>query len=680
MFRRRPVILILVIVVLAIYSVVNYYAQEKYLRDDFRRVVATQRNLMNTYLLLSSHLGKTSLWDDLRIQLDEAVKAQHIDFYVLHYKNSALWYGSYENSFNGDEFAPEILDKTVEVPAAVFHTITFGPDYKLTLGIGKNEEWYVEKNMKAFTGILWEEAVYYTLVLTLVSLWVFRDLLIMLYRMRTGKLTSLPTACTYESEILKRGLEGLAASNASLAHQSKTFENQLLPSLKKELLSGRKQPYDFHCTLVRTDINNFSDIFNSHDTTAFLSEINAFFSEVSHIVSRYNGLVHEFVGDEVLYYFKDEDHPNSFVMALSAIRDINEVATQFSERCQREKGYPFTVKSSLAHGKLRFGPLVNGFSFAGSILIETVRILSQVNERDGNVVFFDSRHLPKIAGYCQSVESMQTTLKGFNGTHTLHKYTGHTSLHQVLETLKHDNLICYRSDDDLCAIIKYLKDNHSNLAKEMVVYACGALRMSQATKSRSAVGPALYEWLLKVEAYSAHSKRDEDYKVLSTIIGLVTRLAGPLEFTELYSEKLRLYLQHDDSRVIANTIEVLTHFDYRENKLMRELLNHSDNRVCANSIIYFGRHELSRDIALRLKKMILSDKPDWVVSGLTAITELTAYHLERDPATFRMQLEFMDLFDHVHPLASSENIKIKQVAARAVLLFDRKTADKYKAA
>ena len=82
-------------------------------------------------------------------------------------------------------------------------------------------------------------------------------------------------------------------------------------------------------------------------------------------------------------------------------------------------GYPFTVKSSLAHGRVRFGPLVNGFSLAGSVLIETVRILSHIVEKEGNVIYFDSSHLNWISALFTVEESLQTQLKGFHGTRTL---------------------------------------------------------------------------------------------------------------------------------------------------------------------------------------------------------------------------------------------------------------------
>ena len=56
--------------------------------------------------------------------------------------------------------------------------------------------------------------------------------------------------------------------------------------------------------------------------------------EVSHIVARYEGLVHEFVGDEVIFYFKDDDCKNSFMTALAAVFEINQAAARVSaKRC-----------------------------------------------------------------------------------------------------------------------------------------------------------------------------------------------------------------------------------------------------------------------------------------------------------------------------------------------------------
>ena len=90
----------------------------------------------------------------------------------------------------------------------------------------------------------------------------------------------------------------------NLENENLLFKNQVLPALRKELESGQQAPYEFNCTLVRVDINNFTQIFSNHDRTEFMATINEFFVGVTHIVSRYGGFVHELIGVKCSFILK----------------------------------------------------------------------------------------------------------------------------------------------------------------------------------------------------------------------------------------------------------------------------------------------------------------------------------------------------------------------------------------
>src|SRR5690606_6226579 len=143
---------------------------------------------------------------------------------------------------------------------------------------------------------------------------------------------------------------------------------------------------------------------------------------VTHIVSRYRGYVYEFIGDEVIYYFKDDEHDNSSVIAISAMRDINELAERMSDKTEAEYGYQFRIKSSIAYGVVRFGPLVNGFSLAGNPLIESVRVLSHVHEKSENTVLFDEVVNSRISAFCMTKELRVVMLKGLANARRLYSY------------------------------------------------------------------------------------------------------------------------------------------------------------------------------------------------------------------------------------------------------------------
>ena len=355
------------------------------------------------------------------------------------------------------------IDRDVITEKTSLRRAKIGHGIDLTVGINKNLDEYLSLMTAHYRDEMIESTIEMVLLLLAIVVFQFRDLLslVNVFRERNQKGAGHVKPRSLESEIFAQGLAGYDRMVESLRAENSAFGRQILPSLKREILSGKIPPYDFNCTMVRTDINNFSTIFNNNDVTEFMAVINGFFQEVAHIVSRYRGLIHEFVGDEVIFYFKDDEHENSFSIALAAIYEINLAASLISQITMKNQAYPFTVKSSLAHGSIRFGALVNGFSIAGSVLIETVRILSQVVEKDGNVVFFSSENLNRAGQLFGIKEEMKVHLKGFTGAKTLFASISKKPLVSTLNSIKSDpsaiaDLRYYKAEDELVEIIEQI--------------------------------------------------------------------------------------------------------------------------------------------------------------------------------------------------------------------------------
>lgn len=482
-----------------------------------------------------------------------------------------------------------------------------------------------------------------------------------------------------ESALFVQGLSGYERAVQDLHLQNQTLGQQVLPALKKEILSGRTPPYDFNCTLVRTDINNFSKIFHTHSVDDFMRVINDFFKEVSHIVSRYNGLVHEFVGDEVIFYFKDEDHPNSFMIALSALRDINRAAARIHGHTMKRHGYPFTVKSSLAHGTIRFGPLVNGYSMAGSVLIETVRILAHVVEKDGNVIYFDGAHLPRVTDLCEASEAMRVQLKGLSGARSLFRCGGFAPLERVLgqlgETGAHvDDLTYYRDDASLIAIIDHLRVNIGNLPTETMLKAIQILRGFQVTRSEPAVREVLISWLDHFAAMVEDSRWGKKAnRIFSAGSMLVINLVPRNDFDREFEDRLsRLAGRLKEKRAVANVLEVLTHFKSGANpEFFADLLEHENNRIVANAIVHEGIRALSPAVIKRLGRMMKSKSAAHRASALHAVGELAAHHRERDIVYYSTNIEFLRLVQAIPGFVTHDEPMVR----RQALIAARKAAD-----
>lgn len=677
--RKKPVLLVLTITALTIYWFANYNHQERLLRDNYVRNTIYKERYMIGYAKFAHAFGEKEEWEELEARLEDALAYDFFDFYILQYDGTTVFKKSDENKIEGIERDYKVLNRPLFANSLSFITVEPKPKFKLTLGVLNDPEKYVSEKMndQRIRDLLYEEAVYYVMIILFVALWTFRDYFAILRRVRSGKASDLKSvkANSAEGDLILRGFHGFAQTVEWLESENVLLNRQVLPSLKKEILSGKKPPYDFHCSLVRTDINNFSTIYNTHDVTKFMKTINEFFIDVSHVVARYKGLVHEFVGDEVIYYFKDEDHPNSFLIALSAIRDINEIAKKYNEKTLKEDGYPFTVKSSVAHGKVRFGPLVNGFTVAGSVLIETVRILSHVVEKEENAIVFDQVHAGGLEGLIGSKELTKVKLKGFADEKTLMSYQGHVSIDFLLmnlneRTVRH--LACYRSDQDMFASLSYLRKSAAQMPETLLQSALSVMRNISVTKTDVDWGSFLCDWMDDTHAQLRDTNDQKWVRLLSSIPMLHLNLVPNDELPVAVEQRLKAYMKLGEERVTANVIEVLTEFESVDrSRIVRQLQSDSSYRTTANAFIHDGMIELNAKVIKGLRQLLESPDPNSIAAGLYAIGELAFRHRERDLVFYSTQVRFLDLVHKIPEFALSPESAIRKQAYIAA----RKSAD-----
>lgn len=668
MFKKRSVVLLLVVGVLVLYGFVNYNHQERVLRDNYGKVTVMKERHMLALLILSSMLGKQGLWDVVQNRLEDARQLDFIDYYFLQYKGKTLWCGSFDRRLCSIQLPPENINRAVITDDVSYQALPFGNDYLLLVGISKNTEAYVDRNMPRFTALLYEQAIYYGLIVLAVALWVFRDLFQVLRKLRTGRVSEIDSRQTksIESDLLARGLQSFAQSVDSLRARNQTLDRQVLPSLQSELQSGMTPPYDFRCTLVRTDINQFSTIYSEHNVSEFMKTINEFFTEVSHIVSDYGGLMHEFVGDEVIFYFKDEASDNSFLTALSAVRDIHAAAARIHGRTLPERGYPFTVKTSLGRGTLRFGPLVNGFSLAGSVLIETVRILSHIHEKDESIAYFDRCHALSVAPLVESRDIPgKIQLKGFRGERELSAYEKHQPPSEVLlqsftDVSRLRSLKNYRGDDDLKEILRITRENANAQSSTWVLNVLHEFKYLPATKLKENAGHELWQWI------DAEALATSNEKILSSLISLLPYLIPRGAWTSEMTEKLVSLSNHADPRIAANAIDALVDYQAKvPKKLISRFAESQDNRLQANALIFTGITEISEDLVMNLKKGLRKKDPAKRASTIFALGTIAALHRQRDLVYYDTQVEFLELVNQLKKFTKDSDASVRKQALQA---------------
>lgn len=674
--RKMPILFVLVFGIFVASLVVNYKHQQLRLVDDYRQHRFKKEDAVSALSKLGYELGQNEKWDDLRKELETARQADLIDFYVLQKQGHATWFGEAHDDLEKVDIAyDEANGQKVFKNETTFETTNIGQDYRLTIGVDQTAEEYVASRSSEMRNMIIEEAFYSFLIVFVVGLWALRDLVLVVREMKRGKKANLKKLRTRsaESEVFLRGMTGYTQAIEDLELENHKLGRQVLPSLQKEIHSGRKPPYDFYCTMVRTDINRFSTIYNTHNVTEFMETINRFFDEVSRTVARYGGLVHEFVGDEVIYYFKDDEHENSFAVALSAIRDINVIAERFHLQTLESRGYPFTVKSSLSHGKVRFGPLVNGFTIAGSVLIESVRILSYINERDENVVYFDGVHSARVKPVISSEERLVVTLKGYSHETRLYQYLSHEPLDSRLASLSREtvqDLTLYRSNADLVAILKDLRSHASQRPVVVTLSAITLLREPYLASSTDEIAAAIVDWIAELQTKIEADSSLDLKKIVSAVTMLFMNLVPK---SEVKPEQIRLVkslLTSTDDRVVANALEVLTYFEVQHKESKVEKMRLDNLRINANAIVQEGSADLMK-VMKRLRVVFKSGKPPELASALYAIGELAAHHRAQDPAFYAQQTEFLNMIQSLEGYAQHLTVSVR----RQAMIAARKAAD-----
>jgi adenylate cyclase len=360
------------------------------------------------------------------------------------------------------------------------------------------------------------------------------------------------------------------------------------------------------------------------------------------------------VGDEIIYYFKESEHENAAAVALSAARDIHLLADELDHRTQKEFHYPFRVKSALSSGSLRFGPQAGGFALSGGVFVETVRILSEIDEKAVSSVYFTEKIAGRLDALCRHELKKTVSLRGV---------PGETRLYGVIDFVlgnKTQASQFFRGDRDLVQTILLLGDKNHEYLKGDLIRALARL----GKPSESAEVRDRYLELLKALLASKDP-------ILATAIALARKVVALTLYNDSFRAVLSECLRDASRRVVANTVDALIHFEPHEKsaaveKLKRTLNPRTDNRVLANVLVKQGRVELSGDTIGSLKKMIHSSDPLFKASGIYAVGELALYYRTHDLPFYETQFSFQALLEEIASFASDSDERVRSQVRTAL--------------
>lgn len=678
MGRKRPFLVAIGFTSLILLSVYRYFEYRSQLADDFQQFQLNREEKILAYSRIGKNLILEQKYTDLKILLDIARKARDIDFYIVQYKGSPILLQAYGDHPEAVDIDYKIKDHLLRGPRASAYSTAVDPDTTLTIGINRSFDDHFSFTLSKERASELQIVIGPIILFLMVVAYFFRDIRLLIDQIRSRRRRSFKNIETKsaEAEVLVSTINSFTLEEQRLVKEKQVLEGQVLPSLRTELSSGQKPPYSFGCTLVRTDINNFSHLFNNFNSEQLMDVINSFFTDISHIVSRYQGLVHEFVGDEIIYYFKDQPDLESNLLALGALREIDQLTKEYSLRTLEHQGYPWSVKSSLAHGTLRFGHLVNGFTLAGSVLIETVRILSHVQDKHENVVCASREIADRSTQTAHWEPLIEVQLKGYSTKVEIDRIREFKPMAKdmnINSVSLLENLNYFRNDHDICLILKALTSHWLKWGERQSLQVIRSLRTIPRSDSGSwgstDKSSEIAADLLKMLMVLRDIKTDihNSTYLFSASCMLAINLLSNKEYKQSFHSEFQSWIDTPQPRAVANILQVMRHFRATlPYETVRSLLGHPHHRLATNAIIYLGILGITEEVLVVLTERMNSKEEATVVSGLYAFGEIAEYYRNSDHIYFNGHIEFHKLTEKVRALANSELAKVKEHAKLAL--------------
>jgi len=432
--------------------------------------------------------------------------------------------------------------------------------------------------------------------------------------------------------------------------------------------------------MVLTDINNYSYICDNYPKDQFISIIKEFFFEGAKVISKYGGLIYKFVGDEAIYYFKDEDHRNSVAVALSAAAELNSVADKINNKYIDVVPYQLNIKSALSHGSVTVDSLIDTFELFGTNIIESSRILSEIETKNKNTIFYSEPIKKKIDFISKSKEEKDTILKGIKGLFKLYSYEKHEELSDLLLNINEETiekLYYYRKEEEITEILEYLNENFVDMELNLFLGITNLFKRFYLPDTEDSI-KAEYKELIQniLGKYKETFSKKYIYFLSSTIMTSI-HLISKNAWDEEISEMFKTYLNFSDKRVIANTLDVFVHFDASsEDFLFDNLLKHENNRILANVLVKEGFKELGSKVIKEIQKMIDNNNPYFISSGLYAAGEIALHYKKTDLVYFNTNTEFLKILGTLDQFVTHENEMVRRQALKAAKKTDDELLNK----
>lgn len=610
------------------FTSVQFYTQAFKLAD-----AEIAKRKANLDYILQSNVG-TLLEDhpeNVHDKLQRARQLHLVDFYILQKNSEVLFFENKSGNVAELNHNYVNFNTFIDVNDITFKTVKL-MDYKLTAGTFTNRYGIANRIVQDMLLLIIKDMVVVTTMLGLVAYLILKDIINLsktLASRSRSEIANIKTTSS-EAETILQASMGLEGERVRLEQLSETYGETVGPAIRHELKSGKEAPYSFAATLCRIDLNGYTQMFLEKDDKYVTTILNQYFAKAREVIERHGGLIYQFVGDEIVFLFKDEMalDLSSEALAIACIRDLFHEATIIEKNLPEEANHYFKLKGSFAKGAMRFTRLDEGHALSGLPLIESVRLLSLIDDKTHQILTFFQEASASAEGLAFIFDRKVNQLKGFKEESMLCRSRDFNSIEWVFESNVWERLAYFRSDEHMLFVLKKVRLMAVTRRDDDIVRMLAALKYHRFEKTTQEIAS-------EAELTLTSFLRGEEEGLLSTkALSAVVSLLGRIIPENLWSSNLQdsvvKLLDHKDPRVQANAIVVLGRYGFPARKIWENMFS-SNNRVAADTIVEVAKQQLNADVWDALHRLLNSPHPAHKKSGEYAMETIIKYYQSADP-------------------------------------------------
>jgi len=620
--------------------------------------------------------------------LKKANEQQLLDFYLLTKKvpksesRQVIGFAAPQDNLEGINWnyepgknTPDKIEEAYEDNDVFYKTVQV-EDYYFTVGIRKKLNDLVYEQALQVKNAFIQDMLVVTLMLSFIVFIFTKDILTLSksLKQKDSVLKKGLASLSAEGQVLLAATRTFASNEKNLRNQNKQYSEVIAPALIEEIRLQTPPSSILQTTLVRIDLNGYTQLFLDRKETNITEILNAYFKRSREVIERYHGLVYQIIGDEIVFHIKDSKNYDSQIMSLFCLRHLFDVTQEIESLYlsdDQKKNSSFKIKASFIHGNLKFIKLDDGFALSGLPLIESVRMIGAFEEKKTNSITCTKQVADKYFNVFEIEHTTEKQFKGFDSKVEICLIKNFRSENQILNCFDKAQFARYaRKDADIIRSLHHLENyiRQSDLAhfygvvNEMKNYKLMSASTALITAYADLIEYALDEFEINP------MKKDYLSALVSLSYNLVPTQMYNSDIKRLFSQCLKI----GDPRTQANVVTALEEFDPKS-EIYKDYYDSESNRLAANALLVDARKGLDKKVKAKIVNFVKSENLFFVASGLWVIEQSAFHHKQNDPVYFSSNSYFEELFELAKKFTNHENEMVRKRAVAVATCFETTT-------